>query len=136
MPHPTRCSSEEYGPFDLVLNIRMTYDQLSERVGNQLQVDPTHLRFYTVNNNAAGSPRTVVKRSVAQNLNTILTPQGYASLGISQKTDALYFEVLEMSLAELETKKGIRLILLSEGITKDVRLCTIVPMSRLRLSRH
>lgn len=119
MPHPTRCDAGEFAAFDLVLNIRMTYDQLSERVGSHLQIDPTHLRFYTVNNNATGSPRTVVKRGVAQNLNTILNPQGYASLGTSQKTDALYFEVLEMSLAELETKKGIRIILLSEGITKD-----------------
>ena len=119
MPHPARCNAEEYPPFDLLLNIRITYDQLCERVGAQLQVEPTHLRFYTVNNNVAGSPRTVVKRSAAQNLNTILSPQGYASLGTSQKTDALYFEVLEMSLAELETKKGIRLVLLSDGISKD-----------------
>lgn len=122
MPHPARCDADEHPGFDLLLNIRITYDQLCERVGNQLQVDPTHLRFYTVNNNASGSPRTVVKRSVAQNLNTILSPQGYATLGTSQKTDALYFEVLEMSLAELETKKGIRLVLLSDGISKDVSL--------------
>ncbi|OAA66976.1 ubiquitin hydrolase [Niveomyces insectorum RCEF 264] len=119
MPHPTRCSADEYPAFDLTLSIRLTYDQLCERVGSQLHVDPTYLRFYTVNNNASGSPRTVVKRSVAQNLNTILNPQGYATLGTSQKPDALYFEVLEMSLAELETKKGVRLVLLSEGITKD-----------------
>ncbi|CAK7224311.1 ubiquitin-specific protease ubp15 [Sporothrix curviconia] len=119
MPHPARCNAEEYPPFELLLNIRITYDELCERVGAQLQVEPTHLRFYTVNNNMSGSPRTVVKRSVAQNLNTILSPQGYASLGTSQKTDALYFEVLEMSLAELETKKGIRLVLLSDGISKD-----------------
>ncbi|KJR86641.1 ubiquitin carboxyl-terminal hydrolase 7 [Sporothrix schenckii 1099-18] len=119
MPHPARCNADEYPAFALLLNVRITYDQLCERVGEQLQVEPTHLRFYTVNNNASGSPRTVVKRSVAQNLNTILSPQGYATLGTSQKADALYFEVLEMSLAELETKKGIRLVLLSDGISKD-----------------
>ncbi|CAK7566617.1 MAG: ubiquitin-specific protease ubp15 [Sporothrix epigloea] len=119
MPHPVRCNAEEYPPFDLLLNTRITYEQLCERVGAQLQVEPTHLRFYTVNNNVSGSPRTVVKRSVAQNLNTILSPQGYASMGTSQKADALFFEVLEMSLAELETKKGVRLVLLSDGISKD-----------------
>lgn len=119
MPHPARCNAEEYPQFDMLVSVRITYDQLCERVGEQLGVEPTHLRFYTVNNNASGSPRTIVKRSVAQNLGTILNPQGYATLGTSQKPDALYFEVLEMSLAELETKKGIRLTLLSDGISKD-----------------
>ncbi len=132
-PHPTRCDGEAYPGFDMVLNIRITYDQLCERVGSQLEVDPTHLRFYTVNNNAVGNPRTVVKRSVAQNLNTILSPQGYASLGAAQKNDALYFEVLEMSLAELETKKVIRLVLLSDGITKDVSVSLFGPCSRADL---
>lgn len=134
MPHPTRCDGEEYPAFDMVLNIRITYDQLCERVGSQLQIEPSHLRFYTVNNNASGSPRTVVKRSVAQNLNTILSPQGYATIGTSQKTDALYFEVLEMSLAELETKKGVRLVLLSDGITKDVSFFILILVSPFSLS--
>jgi len=33
----------------------------------------------------------------------------------------LYYEVLDMSLAELETRKSIKVTLLSEGITKTVR---------------
>lgn len=42
------------------------------------------------------------------------------SLNSSQRGDAFYFEVLEMSLAELDTKKSIKLTWLSEGITKEV----------------
>ena len=119
LPHPTRCNAEEHPTFDLVLSIRTTYDQLCERVGGQLGIDPTHLRFYTVNNNPSSSPRSVVKRAVAQNLHTIMNPQAYTTVNSSLRPDALYFEVLEMSLAEMETKKSIRVTLLSEGITKD-----------------
>lgn len=42
------------------------------------------------------------------------------SLNSSQRADAFYFEVLEMSLAELDTKKSIKLTWLSEGITREV----------------
>jgi ubiquitin carboxyl-terminal hydrolase 7 len=119
MPHPTRCNAEEYPAFDAVLSIRTTYDQLCERVGFHLGVEPTHLRLYTVNNNPSSSPRSVIKRSAAQNLHTIMNPQSYTTVNSSLRSDSLYFEVLEMSLAEMETKKVIRIILLSDGITKD-----------------
>jgi ubiquitin carboxyl-terminal hydrolase 7 len=39
---------------------------------------------------------------------------------MNQRNDALFFEVLDMSLAELDTQKSIKLTLLSEGITKEV----------------
>lgn len=46
---------------------------------------------------------------------------GSTTLSSSQRGDAFYFEVLEMSLAELDTKKSIKITWLSEGITKEVR---------------
>lgn len=95
------------------------YDQLAERVGAQLGVDPTHIRFYTVN--SSGAPRITVKRSsTTQTLQSILSPTTYSQLNQNQRSDALYFEVLDMSLAELDTKKNIKISWLSEGITKEV----------------
>lgn len=94
------------------------YDQLAERVGAQLDVDPTHIRFYTVN--SSGAPRMTVKRSSTnQTLQSILSPTAYSQLNQNQRNDALYFEVLDMSLAELDTKKNIKISWLSEGITKE-----------------
>lgn len=98
----------------------MTYDGLSEKVGEKLGVDGTHLRFYTVNA-SSNNPRTAVKRNQNQLLQNILVPAGYGQLNMNQRSDALFFEVLDMSLAELDTKKSIKLTLLSEGITKEVR---------------
>ncbi|KAH8888720.1 ubiquitin carboxyl-terminal hydrolase [Thozetella sp. PMI_491] len=117
-PHPSKCDATKYPEFDLALNSKLSYDKLSEKIGEKLQVDPTHLRFYTINA-SSGNPRTAVKRGPAQTLGTILVPSGYGGLNMNQRSDALYFEVLDMSLAELDTKKNIKLTLLSEGITKE-----------------
>ncbi|KAK0739732.1 hypothetical protein B0T21DRAFT_382697 [Apiosordaria backusii] len=115
--HPQKCDPEQYPPFDLVLNTRMNYDKLCEKVGEKLNVEPTHLRFYTVNA-SSNNPRTAVKRG-HQTLSNILVPAGYGQLNMNQRNDALYFEVLDMSLAELDTKKSIKITWLSEGITKE-----------------
>ncbi len=120
-PHPTR-GPNNHPPFELVLNSRITYDSLSEKVASQIDVDPTHLRFYTVNG-TSGNPRGAVKRSQALTLNTILNPSGYGAINTNQRNDALYFEVLDMSLAELDTKKNVKITYVSEGITKEVRDC-------------
>lgn len=89
---------------------------MAERINWQ----PTHLRFWTVNA-STGNPRTPVKRGPNQTLQSILNPTGFNHLSTSQRSDALYFEVLDMSLAELDTKKSVKISWLSEGITKEVR---------------
>lgn len=116
--HPTRSDPVKYPSFELVLSAKIMYDQLAERVGAKLDVDPTHIRFYTVN--STGAPRMTVKRSsTSQTLQSILSPTAYSQLNQNQRNDALYFEVLDMSLAELDTKKNIKISWLSEGITKE-----------------
>lgn len=118
--HPTKSDAAKYPPFEIVLNGKMSYDKLAEKVGERLGVEGTHIRFYTVNSQT-GNPRTAVKRTPNQTLLNILTPSGYGSLQANHRNDALYFEVLDMSLAEMDTKKTIKLTYLSEGITKEVR---------------
>jgi ubiquitin carboxyl-terminal hydrolase 7 len=117
--HPQKCDPDAYPPFELVLNSKMSYDKLSEQVGEKLGIEATHLRFYTVNA-SSNNPRAAVKRGQNQTLQNILVPTGYGQLNLNQRSDALFFEVLDMSLAELDTKKNIKLTLLSEGITKEV----------------
>lgn len=117
--HPQKCDPDAYPPFELVLNSKMSYDKLSEQVAEKLGIEATHLRFYTVNA-SSNNPRAAVKRGQNQTLQNILVPAGYGQLNMNQRSDALFFEVLDMSLAELDTKKNIKLTLLSEGITKEV----------------
>lgn len=126
--HPQKCDPEAYPPFEMVMNSKISYDKFSEKIAEKLGVEATHLRFYTVNA-SSGNPRTSVKRGQNQTLHTILNPVGYGQLNVNQRNDALFFEVLDMSLAELDTKKSIKLTLLSEGITKEVSGVNGVPSS-------
>lgn len=119
-PHTTRCDQAQYPPFDLVLNAKINYDALAERVGAYLSVPPTHVRLWTVNATTS-NPKAPVRRGTNPSLRQILNPMGSNTTNSSQRTDAFYFEVLEISLAELDTKKSIKVTWLSEGITKEVR---------------
>lgn len=117
---PKTSQHREEESFDLVLNRRMSYDQFSTKVGEHLKVDPTHIRFWTINA-TTNNPKAVIRRTPTMNLHQVLNPQ-YGSYGTSaQLPNALYYEVLDLSLSELETKKSLKVTWLSEGITKEVR---------------
>lgn len=108
-----------YEPTHVELSTKFTYDQMAARVGEQLGVEPTHLRFHTVNS-STNNPKSPVRRNQSQTLQQILTPP-YSSFGNStQRYDALFFEVLDITLSELDTKKSLKVTLISEGITKEV----------------
>lgn len=110
--------------FVLPLSKKNTYDEVAEKVGAQLGVPPTHLRFMTVN--ASNSlPRSIIKRTPTMQLTNMVTPQYYTTSPIS--TSQLIYEVLEMSLAELETKKTIKFVWLPEGVAKEEATEYLVP---------
>lgn len=129
-PHP-RCEKQDLESFILTLSSKVTYDQLAERVGEYLKVEPTHLRFFTANA-STGAPKTAVRRSPNSTLAHILNPQNYAQQNLPNKANSLFYEVLDMSLAELDTKKNIKVTWLSEGITKEVSRIVV----HLNLSVH
>ncbi|KAH8146865.1 uncharacterized protein LAJ45_09239 [Morchella importuna] len=112
--------------FELTLNKKMSYDQLADKVGDYLDAPPTHLRFTTVNANT-GTARTIVKRNPNTNLQQMLVNQYYANSTLSP--NSLFYEVLELSLTELETKKVVKLMWLPEGISKEEQLEVLVPKS-------
>jgi ubiquitin carboxyl-terminal hydrolase 7 len=125
-PHPTRSTEAQFEPFDLVLNSKISYDTLAERVGTHLGIAGTHIRFWTVNANT-NNPKSSVRRGTNPTLRQILNPMGASSLNATQRNDAFYLEILEMSLAELDTKKSVKLTWLSEGLTKEEPFDLLVP---------
>jgi ubiquitin carboxyl-terminal hydrolase 7 len=129
-PVPRMQNTPYNKPFDLIVSSKYNYDQFAVKVGAELDVDPTHIRFHTVNN-STGNPKQPVKRNPALTLHHILSPP-YSSFGNNnQRSDSLYYEVLDMSLSELDTKKNFKVTWLSDGIVKEVsstRAC--VGMSR------
>lgn len=101
------------------MSAKNSYDHVAERVGAILNAPPTHIRFWTVNN-STGNPKAAIKRSATSNLLSMLQSGTYTQTQQTYRVEAFFFEVLEISLEELEFKKSVKLTLLSEGITKEV----------------
>jgi len=106
--------------FTLELSQKNNYNQFAAKVGEKLNVDPTHLRFSPVNY-STGRAKAAIRHTTNHTLGQLLNP-GYQTYGNvnTQRADALYYEILEVSLAELEMRKSMKVHLLTEGITKDV----------------
>lgn len=114
---PKTSQNREADSFELVLSRKMFYEQFSAKVGEHLKAPPTHIRFSTINA-TTGNAKTVVKPNPNTTLQQILTPQ-YTYGSTNQLPGSLLFEVLDLSLSELETKKNLKITWLSEGITKE-----------------
>lgn len=116
--------------FTLTLSRKMSYDQFSKKVGEHLNVDPTHLRFAPVME-GTGKPKQFLKQNIGQNLYQILNGQ-YSAYGYTtHRQDALYYEVLEMSLSDYESKKRLKVTWLPEGITKEVSFSALASWRRV-----
>lgn len=123
---PKSGQAEVYKDFILPLSKKNLYDEVAEKVASHISVPPTHIRFTTINaSNSA--PRPPIKRSPALTLSQMVSPQYYSTTQIAH--NQLYYEVLDMSLAELETKRLIKFTWLPEGITKEEPVETLVPKS-------
>ncbi|KAK9546263.1 ubiquitin-specific protease ubp15 [Aspergillus fumigatus] len=115
--------------FTLTLSRKMTYDQFSKKVGEHLNVESTHLRFAPVLA-STGKPKQFIKRNpnqANQTLYHILSGQ-VSGYGYSMhRQDALYYEVLETSLSDYESKTTLKVTLLTEGIVKEQLFEVLVP---------
>ncbi|KXT16123.1 hypothetical protein AC579_5072 [Pseudocercospora musae] len=126
--------NEEDQQFSLALSKKDGYDALAHKVAehlssiNETPVDPSHIRFMTTNIQS-GKPRAPVKRQQGATVNTILlgsTGYGGYTYAPTQSPDHLFFEVLDMSLTDLEQRKTLKVTWLSEGITKEEPLELLV----------
>lgn len=131
---PLEQGSEE---FEVFLSRKDSYDTLAAKTAQHLstisktEVDPTHLRFTTVNAQS-GKPRGPVKRTPTTTVHTILAGVGAGGYGngygySNQSPDTLYYEVLEMSLSDLEQRKTVKVTWLPEGVTKEETYDCLVP---------
>lgn len=133
---PKVVTDNEKDIFKMDLSRKMSYEQFSAKVGEYLKVDPTHLRFSTVNS-TTGKVKQAVKRNANQTLYQILSPQFGTYSNANQRDDALYYEILDMTLSEWETKKVMKVTLVTEGVTKEVCLkFKSVPTRQANLPRR
>ena len=129
--HPSPDQLQGNENFTLVLSKKDTYDKLALKVAEHLRVEASHLRFSTVNT-TTGRVKAPLRRALNQNLWSILRPYPSSTYTNStQRDDSLIYEVLEMSVTELESKKLLKLTFLSEGITKEETFDILVPKAGL-----
>jgi len=95
--------SEKAAEFNLTLSKKMTYDMMSQKVGEFLHHDPFKLRFTTTQ--ATGAPKTVLKRSLNQAVSEIIAPSY-----LSQQPATILYELLDVSISELETKRSLKVV--------------------------
>lgn len=138
---------EDSSAFQLYLSRKDNYDAVCLKLADKLseicntQIDPSHLRLTTVNA-SNGKPRTIVKRNPAATLQSIM--QGVSSGGYgggyayaqSTRPDQLYYEVLDISLVDMEQRKPVKIIWLPEGITKEVSFQITHEQQRTRTDYH
>lgn len=127
--------SEGEEKFTLALSKKDSYDALAHKVADYLSsinatpVDPSHVRF-TTTHSQSGKPKTTVKKAQGTTVNTILFgSSGYGGYSYAppQAPDHLFYEVLDMSLTDLEQLKSIKVVWLTEGITKEESAEVLVP---------
>ncbi|ORY78391.1 putative ubiquitin carboxyl-terminal hydrolase 5 [Leucosporidium creatinivorum] len=89
--------------FELSLSKKNSYDQMATKVGEMLKHDPLKLRF-TQSNGQNGSPKSIIRRQGALTVAELIQP-GY----MASTANLLYYELLDVSIIELETKKSLRI---------------------------
>ncbi|KAK9478111.1 hypothetical protein V1514DRAFT_307930 [Lipomyces japonicus] len=108
--------------FELWFSMKDNYTQLTTKIASYLKCDPTHLRLTTTH--ISGTIKNVLKASTTINLGQMLHP-AYSQM----YSNVIYYEILSLSLSELETKKALKLIWLSDGISTETTYDILVPKS-------
>jgi len=112
--------------FNLTLSKKMTYAQFSSKVGEYLKTEPSFIRFTTVS--TTGKSKTTVKYNVDTVLNNILFPGPYNyAASATQRPDTLFYEILDISLVEMEQRKPVKITWLPEGLSKEEEYTLMVP---------
>ncbi|KAK9449666.1 uncharacterized protein V1518DRAFT_414322 [Limtongia smithiae] len=113
---PRSAAMENRESFDLYLRRNDAYAKMAEKVGEHLDVDPTHLRFTTTQ--PMGRVRNTLSSTTQQEVQQMIVANS-----------VILYEILDMSLSDLETKRVVRVTWLSEGISQEHQYEVLVPQN-------
>ncbi|CAI2180552.1 16272_t:CDS:10 [Funneliformis geosporum] len=88
------------------------FDLVAEQVAAHLRTDPLKLRFTTAHS-TSGTPKNVIKRTTNQTLSEML--QAY----LTPSSHLLFYEMLDISIVELETKKFFKITWLGNTVKEE-----------------
>jgi ubiquitin carboxyl-terminal hydrolase 7 len=90
----------------------MKYEQIAAKVADHLKVQPTHLRFFPCSADGKTPRQTPIKRIST----TGYVVQQFTSSGGMPLPPIVFYEVLEMSLTDMESRRDVTITWLPEGI--------------------
>ncbi|EPY54271.1 ubiquitin carboxy terminal hydrolase Ubp21 [Schizosaccharomyces cryophilus OY26] len=110
-----RNGEDSDGTFDLELTTHTTYNEMAQAVGKVLDADPGYLQF-TLAHLPSKTPRTVIRNPSKFTLQNAI-PYAYAN----DQHVVIFYEILDLSLSELEHKQLVQVHFISDGITKTTK---------------
>jgi len=106
------------------LGLLCSFGQMAHRVGDYLKQDPLKLRF-TSSNPQSGTQKAIIKRSLNQSVADITGTNYY-----SQHPNVIvYYELLDISIIELETKKSLKLFWTGRNNKEEVSDMPVIEFS-------
>lgn len=99
--------------FHLLLSKKMNYDQMAAKVGEKIQHDPMKLRFTS---SLQGQPKSIIRRS-AHNAVSDMIQASYTN----GPSNVLFYELLDISIIEIETKRNVRVTWTGAHNKEEVR---------------
>ena len=109
--------------FKLKISKRWSYDQVAAKVGAHLNVDPFKIRFWA-NPTGGDVPKAIVKRVAGQTVQDIVLASFYNVTFV-----AFWYEILDVSILELETKRLLKVTWLDANLKEGVR--SVIDMQEL-----
>ncbi|KAF7729663.1 hypothetical protein EC973_004036 [Apophysomyces ossiformis] len=116
----------------LQLNRRSTYYQVARELGKALGAEPTKIRFTTANS-VTNKPKEVLPYSASLDLEQMApmmpTSTEYAqALSLdSVRVPVVYYEILDYSIMDLETKRFMKIHVLGDTLREEATLTVLVP---------
>ncbi|KAF9182032.1 hypothetical protein BGZ51_005004 [Haplosporangium sp. Z 767] len=102
--------------YAIELSKKSTYDQVAAKLAEKLGTDPLHIQF-TSASPPSGLPKATIKRATNLTVQEMLPPS-YIHPGSS--LNVIYYEKLNISIVELESKRLIKVICLGPTMKDEV----------------
>lgn len=103
--------------FLVELSKKNTYDEIAAVASAKLEIDPLFVQF--TSSSVGGVPKKVILKDTKLSLEEILSP-GYVQ---GNEKTILFYQKLDMSIVELETKRMFKVTWLSPTLKKEVCCC-------------
>jgi ubiquitin carboxyl-terminal hydrolase 7 len=103
--------------YPIELSKKSTYDQVATKLAEKLGTDPLHIQFTSASMNG-GIPKATIRRSTNLQLQEMLST-GYTHQG--NNPHVIFYEKLDMSIVELESKRVIKVTWIGANMKDEVR---------------